>query len=88
MSQGEKKLAVVSLNRAVSLWPAYLKAVVRRAGLHEELGDLDDALQDYKSLLELCPGNGDALQAVQVGATAEEPLGCWGNRDALLYSLC
>lgn len=61
----ERKLAVHSLSRALELDPRYCKALARRAGLHEALDSLDDALADYKALLELDPSHRLARAAVQ-----------------------
>ena len=64
--QEEKKLAVHSLDKALEFNPSYLKALVRRGGLHEELGNLDESLQDYTKVLELDPCHKMAKQATIV----------------------
>lgn len=63
-AQEEPALAVASLDRAITLWPEYLKAVARRAALNEQLSNLDEALRDYNIVLQLSPGHREAGQAV------------------------
>lgn len=46
--------------------PVYMKALIRRAALYEELDKLDEALEDYKKILELDPTYRDAIIATQV----------------------
>ncbi|KAG1666593.1 Tetratricopeptide repeat protein 1 [Nymphon striatum] len=48
---------------AVELNPNYTKAFTRRAQLYEQTEKLDDALADYKKILELEPNNIEANQA-------------------------
>ncbi|XP_068210157.1 tetratricopeptide repeat protein 1 isoform X2 [Palaemon carinicauda] len=59
-----KKEAIKDCSKAIDLDETYLKAILRRATLNEETEQLDDALQDYKRVLELDPYNQESLQAV------------------------
>lgn len=52
--------------KAVDLNPAYFKALLRRAKLHEELDQLDKALADYKELHKLEPKNVEVNSALVV----------------------
>jgi tetratricopeptide (TPR) repeat protein len=45
---------------------AYLKAYFRRAQLYEEVEKLDEALTDYKKVLELDPLHREALYTSRV----------------------
>ncbi|KAJ0003883.1 hypothetical protein NQD34_010097 [Periophthalmus magnuspinnatus] len=45
---------------ALELKPDYLKALLRRAELYEQTDKLDEALEDYKSVLERDPHNSTA----------------------------
>lgn len=46
--------------------PTYLKALIRRATVYEELDKLDEALEDYKKIVELDPSYRDAVIATKV----------------------
>ena len=52
--------------KAIELHPHYPKPVLRRAQAYEKTNKLDEALEDYKKLLELDPRNIEALNACQV----------------------
>jgi len=43
----------------------YMKSLIRRAKLYEELDKLDEAFADYKRIFELDPSNNEARAAVQ-----------------------
>lgn len=43
----DKSSAIANLNKALTLKPYFFDALVRRAGLHVEMGDLESAEQDY-----------------------------------------
>jgi len=43
----------------------YMKSLIRRAKLYEELDKLDEALADYKRIFELDPSNHEARAAIQ-----------------------
>lgn len=45
--------------------PNYLKALLRRALLYEKTEKLDEALSDYKKVLELEPRNPKGMEACQ-----------------------
>lgn len=49
---------------ALELQPEYIKARLRRAHAYEKLEKLDEALADYKRLMELQPGLPEAARAV------------------------
>lgn len=46
--------------------PAYVKPLLRRAKLYEELDQLSQALEDYKELEKLDPNNTDVKTALRV----------------------
>lgn len=62
--QCEKEKAVIDCTKAIELNPPYVKALQRRAKLHEELDQLDRALEDYKELNKLEPNNPEAKAAL------------------------
>ena len=67
--QDLKEIAIEDCTSALYHNPTYLKALIRRAKLYDETDKLDEALADYKKIIELDPTNGDAHQAVQVICT-------------------
>lgn len=58
-----KQSALDDCTKAVELNDKYTKAFLRRAKLYEEIDKLDESLADYQKILELEPGQKDALQA-------------------------
>ncbi|KAI5622351.1 alpha-1A adrenergic receptor, partial [Silurus asotus] len=50
-------------NRAIELNPDYVRAILRRAELYEQTEKLDEALEDYKTVLEKDPGIPAAREA-------------------------
>lgn len=59
-----KKSAIEDCSKAIELNPTYLKAYFRRAQMLEETDKLDEALSDYKKILELDPRHQEANIAV------------------------
>lgn len=59
-----KKEAIKDCSKAIDLNDVYIKAILRRATLNEQTDQLDEALQDFKRVLELDPYNQESLQAV------------------------
>ena len=53
---------------AIDLNPDYVRALLRRAELHEQTEKLDEALEDYKKVLELDPSQTSARQACMVSS--------------------
>lgn len=51
---------------AVELDPDYLRALLRRAELYEKTDKLDEALEDYKKVLDRDPNQITARQACMV----------------------
>lgn len=51
----KKQQALEDLNKALVLKPDYIRARLRRADLNEQMEKLEDALEDYKILLEVDP---------------------------------
>ena len=64
--QGQKESAVKDCTKAIDLNPAYVKALLRRAKLYEELEQLDRALEDYQELHKLEPNNTEVKTALVV----------------------
>lgn len=60
---GLKESAIEDCTNAIDLDDTYIKAFSRRALLYEETDKLDEALADYKKILELQPSNQTALDA-------------------------
>lgn len=53
---------------AIELNPDYVRALLRRAELYEQTDKLDEALEDYKKVLELDPNLTSARQACMVSS--------------------
>lgn len=51
---------------AIQLNPSYIRAILRRAELYEKTDKLDEALEDYKSILEKDPSVHQAREACMV----------------------
>lgn len=51
---------------AIQLNPTYIRAILRRAELYEKTDKLDEALEDYKSILETDPSVHQAREACVV----------------------
>ncbi|XP_043269011.1 tetratricopeptide repeat protein 1 isoform X1 [Venturia canescens] len=64
-NQEDKEPAIADCTKAIELNPKYLKAYLRRAQLHEETNKLDNALEDFKKILELDPSHSEANHAVR-----------------------
>ncbi|KAL2094861.1 hypothetical protein ACEWY4_009580 [Coilia grayii] len=54
--QDKKEEAIKDCTKAIELNPDYVRAILRRAELYEKTEKLDEALEDYKSVLEKDPG--------------------------------
>ncbi|XP_063784484.1 tetratricopeptide repeat protein 1 [Pseudophryne corroboree] len=52
LSQDKNELALKDCTKAIDLNPDYIRALLRRAELYEKTDKLDEALADYKSVLE------------------------------------
>lgn len=57
---------ISSLFTAIQLNPGYIRAILRRAELYEKTDKLDEALEDYKSILEKDPSIHQAREACMV----------------------
>lgn len=53
---------------AIELNPDYVRALLRRAELYEQTEKLDEALEDYKKVLEHDPNQTSARQACMVSS--------------------
>ncbi|XP_056140344.1 tetratricopeptide repeat protein 1 [Lampris incognitus] len=58
-----KEPAIADCSRAIELNPDYMRAILRRAELYEKTDKLDEALEDYKTVLDKDPGNHTAREA-------------------------
>ncbi|XP_029030118.1 tetratricopeptide repeat protein 1 [Betta splendens] len=58
-----KDQAISDCTRAIELNSDYLRALLRRAELYEQTDKLDEALEDYKRVLERDPNQASARQA-------------------------
>jgi len=62
-SEKDKDRVVNDCAKALELNPKYLKARLRKAAVLEKMEKLEDALEDYKLVLEQDPRNREALEA-------------------------
>uniref|UniRef100_A0A3P8RX16 Tetratricopeptide repeat protein 1 n=1 Tax=Amphiprion percula TaxID=161767 RepID=A0A3P8RX16_AMPPE len=58
-----KDQAISDCSRAIELNPEYLRALLRRAELYEQTEKLDEALEDYKKVLDRDPNHPGAREA-------------------------
>ncbi|XP_040908390.1 tetratricopeptide repeat protein 1 isoform X2 [Toxotes jaculatrix] len=58
-----KDRAILDCTRAIELNPDYVRALLRRAELYEQTEKLDEALEDYKKVLERDPNQTSARKA-------------------------
>ncbi|XP_032995684.1 tetratricopeptide repeat protein 1 [Lacerta agilis] len=63
MKQDKREIAISDCSKALELNPNYIKALLRRAELYEKTEKLDEALEDYKNLLEKDPSIHQAREA-------------------------
>ncbi|KAL8211705.1 UNVERIFIED_CONTAM: Tetratricopeptide repeat protein 1 [Gekko kuhli] len=63
MKQDKKEAAIGDCSKALELNPDYIKALLRRAELYEKTEKLDEALEDYKTVLEKDPSVHPAREA-------------------------
>nr|KAF6347580.1 tetratricopeptide repeat domain 1 [Pipistrellus kuhlii] len=63
MKQDKKEMAISDCSKAIQLNPSYIRALLRRAELYESTDKLDEALEDYKSILEKDPSVHQAREA-------------------------
>lgn len=56
-------MAISDCSKAIQLNPSYIRAILRRAELYEKTDKLDEALEDYKSILEKDPSVHQAREA-------------------------
>lgn len=63
MHQDKKDSAISDCSKAIELNPNYVRAILRRAELYERTDKLDEALEDYKTVLEKDPGIPAAREA-------------------------
>ncbi|CAJ1063158.1 tetratricopeptide repeat protein 1 isoform X1 [Xyrichtys novacula] len=63
LHQGLKDQAIADCSKAIELNPDYVRALLRRAELYEQTDKLDEALEDYKKVLELDSTQSTARQA-------------------------
>ncbi|XP_029704477.1 tetratricopeptide repeat protein 1 isoform X1 [Takifugu rubripes] len=58
-----KDQAIADCSRAIELNPDYVRALLRRAELYEQTEKLDEALEDYKKVLDHDPNQASAREA-------------------------
>ncbi|XP_068071942.1 tetratricopeptide repeat protein 1 isoform X1 [Danio rerio] len=63
LHQDKKDGAISDCSKAIELNPNYVRAILRRAELYEKTDKLDEALEDYKTVLEKDPGIPAAREA-------------------------
>lgn len=63
MKQDKKEMAISDCSKAIQLNPSYIRAILRRAELYEKTDKLDEALEDYKLILEKDPSVHQAREA-------------------------
>ncbi|XP_016134193.1 tetratricopeptide repeat protein 1-like [Sinocyclocheilus grahami] len=70
LTEEEKEtMCIVLSSTAIELNPNYVRAILRRAELYEKTDKLDEALEDYKSVLEKDPGIPAAREACMVSVS-------------------
>ncbi|XP_001359447.3 tetratricopeptide repeat protein 1 [Drosophila pseudoobscura] len=57
------KSAIDDCTKAIELWPEYVRVLLRRAKLYEQDDKPDEALEDYKKVYEIDPGQPEAREA-------------------------
>ncbi len=62
-------MCIVLSSTAIELNPNYVRAILRRAELYERTDKLDEALEDYKTVLEKDPGIPAAREACMVSVS-------------------
>ena len=67
--QGKYPESIADCTKAVELNPNYLKALYRRAELYEKTDKLDEALSDFKQIVEMDPSQHAARAACMVCPT-------------------
>lgn len=65
----ERTSAIEDCSKAIELNPKYLRAILRRAQLYEQDDKLDEALVDFKKILEIDPSHWEARDATRVSLT-------------------
>lgn len=63
MKKSENEEAILDSNKALELYPQYLKALLRRAELYEKVDKLEEALADYQKVVEMDPSQHSARAA-------------------------
>ncbi|XP_078406735.1 tetratricopeptide repeat protein 1 isoform X1 [Cetorhinus maximus] len=63
MKLDNKEEAISDCTKAIELNPNYIRAILRRAELYEKTEKLEEALQDYKTIIEKDPSVGQAREA-------------------------
>ncbi len=61
---GQYEEAISAYNKYLQLKPKHIKSLYNRGRAHEELGKLDEAITDFKSVLEEDPNNVNALMSI------------------------
>lgn len=72
---------------AIELDPEYLRALLRRAELYEKTDKLDEALEDYKKVLDRDPNQITARQACMVSPLRVRLTECEQIQDTGLTEL-
>ena len=55
LKMNEKERCVKECTKSIELDPTFIKPILRRAECHETADKLDEALEDYKKLIDLEP---------------------------------
>ncbi|XP_064422807.1 tetratricopeptide repeat protein 1 [Latimeria chalumnae] len=63
MKMDKKEDAISDCTKAIKLNPNYIRAILRRAELYEKTDKLDEALEDYKTVIEKDPSVHQAREA-------------------------
>lgn len=71
---------------AIELNPDYVRALLRRAELYEQTEKLDEALEDYKKVLDHDPNQASAREACMVSSLTAwlkrlRFFFCWGQHE-------
>jgi len=63
LKMGQKEKAIEDCTEALELNQKYVKALLRRAQTYEDVDKPHEAMKDFEKILELDPGNKDAIMA-------------------------
>lgn len=79
-------MCIVLSSTAIELNPNYVRAILRRAELYEKTDKLDEALEDYKTVLEKDPGIPAAREACMVSGSISPVHSILDSKTPIVYN--